>query len=122
MTDQPRTYVCNDARITPIVVFGRTWLREDELAAAAGYSRIEDLRRRTLDARLYRGGVSTTYLDTPSGRRLMRMYSPAGALQLALYLQATRSPEYQQRAHILVRTLHEIQSAGFAGETRQERA
>lgn len=122
MTDTPRTYVCNGARITPVVAFGRTWLREDELAAAAGYTRIEDLRRRVLDAKLYRGGTATTYIDTPAGRRLMRLFSPAGALQLALYLQVTRSPEYQRLAHTLVRTLHEIQTAGFAGETQQERA
>ncbi|MGB1560776.1 MAG: hypothetical protein ACPHN2_04680 [Sinimarinibacterium flocculans] len=122
MTDQPRSYLCNGVRLTPIVVFGRTWLREDELAAAAGYPRVEDLRRRTLDAGIYRGGMSTTYLDTPAGRRLMRVYSPAGALQLALYLKATRSPEYQRRAHTLMRTLYEIQCGGFTTQDQEARA
>ena len=110
MTDAPRTHICNGVRIAPIVAFGHTWLRQDELAAAAG-APLRVFRNYAIDARLY-GAQPERMIKLDDGS-LALMYSVDAALQLALYLRACRGGDNALRAANLIRLLCALRCAGF---------
>lgn len=106
-----------DQRIVTLTAFGNTWLREDQLAAALGFSLLSHFRAVIDEAHLYAGARRRTEVAVKGGHVPMTVYSLNGAHQVCQFIRSKPSRDRAERARELMDLLQLLRCPNVIRET-----